>query len=121
MHTAFVYNVVAAPDGAVLVNAWAKGQWVARNDAPHGTITAIQVQHHSVPSIAGAVEDEPLDALRAHDYRSARRQALWNFVHVRSFEICPPCTPVEQAFYDAQFSPRNMSRSVPIRFDEVSQ
>lgn len=69
-----------------------------------------------MPLPAGAVEDEPLGMTCAADNHSVTQwQSVKDICGRLRGEVSLPAAPVSDAFYDAQFSPRNISLSVPIR------
>jgi hypothetical protein len=113
---------MAAADVASLVDARAQGERNSGIDAPPGAVLWVEVEHHSMASPARAVEHQPLlSRRRPHHDRVACRQLIRYVADGLSALIGLPPPPVTDAFYEAQFNPKYMSRSDPSRFLERSQ
>jgi hypothetical protein len=51
---------MAVADIASLIDARVQGEWKCGIDAPTGAVLKVEVEHHSMPATARAVEDQPL-------------------------------------------------------------
>lgn len=74
-----------------------------------------------MPVAAGAVKGEPLLVAGADDGGLSAAEAGRNVVDRIDVQDDLPSTPVSNTVQEVQFSPRNMSRSVPTRWIVGSQ
>lgn len=122
MHAAFSYNVVTVTDAAVLVDTGSQGQRVVAGDLPAGSVVPIEVQHDAVPAPTWTVEDQPFGVAACPDHDGVTGgQPLGNVGGGRRCQVSFQPPPVAELIQDAQFSPRNMSMSVPVRWRVGSQ
>lgn len=115
-HVPVAYNVVTMPDGAALVDAGLQGERGGGADAPAGCVAGVEVQHHPVSAPARAVEHQPFGvAVGADDDPVSGGEPVGDVGGGAGGEVGFQAPPVAESVQDAQFSPRNISVSVPIR------
>ncbi|QCR42103.1 hypothetical protein C1N74_16040 (plasmid) [Microbacterium sp. SGAir0570] len=101
--------------GAFFVDAGYECERKLTGDAPPRVVVPVQVEEHPVPVSAGAVEGEPFLVTGADDDGLSAAEAGRDVVDGIDVQTDFPSPPVSETVQEVQFSPRNMSRSVPTR------
>lgn len=114
VHAPVSDNVMAVTGGAAFVHAGHEREGVIGGETPPRAVGVIEVQHHAVTCAAGTVEDQPLRVCRfSDDDRVSPGDCFRRIADRSDAQVGFPSSPIEESFQDAQFNPRNMSRSVP--------
>lgn len=114
-HAAVAYNVVAVPGLAPFVHAGDERQRHAGGDTPARTVLRVEVDQDAVTASAGAVEHQPLvPGARADDDGVPASDLVRDVGDRGRVQVGLPAPPGSDSLQEIQFSPRNMSRSVPI-------
>lgn len=97
-----------------LINTRTQRKRIHLIDAPLRLVGGVEIQHDTVPPVAGAVKHEPFRAFRrSGDNAVAFREALGDIPNGVCGEVGFLTSPVEEPVQDAQLSPKNMSESAP--------
>lgn len=101
--------------GAFFVDTGYECERKLTGDAPLRVVAFVQVEEHAVPFSAGAVEGEPFWMAGADDGGLSAAKVSRNVVDGTDMQINFPSLPISETVQEVQFSPRNMSWSVPTR------
>ena len=97
-YVAVTHDVVTMADGAALVDARDECHGPFAGDAPAWPVIRVEVNHHSVTTAAGAVEDQPFVTGRATDDDSVSgRNGVGNIGHRRGPKVGLPSAPEAEA------------------------